>query len=235
MDSKRRKKRLERIQKEKRSKQIRAMILITVGAVIIVGILIWPSIAPVGEIIDPPERQYPMAISNTLGNPNAPVIIEEFSDFQCVHCLNFFNDTEEELITRFIETGEVYYIFRSFGEHLGAESLAAAEAMYCAGDQEMLWEYRDTLFANFSSGNSGGYSTKRLVAFAEHLGMEPEQFNSCLSSNKYRSRALLDQNDGKDQNVRGTPSFLINGKLISSGYSFESLELEINLALSGGG
>ena len=65
------------------------------------------------------------------------MIIEQFSDFQCIHCLNFYNETEAELVTRFVETGEVYYVFRSFGGFLGDESLAAAEAMYCAGDQEM--------------------------------------------------------------------------------------------------
>jgi predicted DsbA family dithiol-disulfide isomerase len=212
---------------------------VVVGLVLLVGIiggwlLKLVFIQPSGEIISPPERHYPLAMNNSLGDPHAPVVIEQFSDFQCSHCLNFYNETEEELITRFVETGKLYYVFRSFGDFLGSESLAAAEAMYCAGDQEMLWEYREMIFLNFSTSNSGGYSTNRLIAFAERSGMDTEEFSSCLKGNNYRSRAQLDKTDGIAQGVQGTPSFLINGKLITGGYSIENLELEINLALSAG-
>ncbi|MBI5354204.1 MAG: thioredoxin domain-containing protein [Chloroflexi bacterium] len=71
---------------------------------------------------------------NTIGDPNAPVHIIEYGDYQCPYCLEFWNESEALLIEEYVNTGKVYFEYRSFGAYLGPESGLAAEGSYCAGD-----------------------------------------------------------------------------------------------------
>ena len=82
-----------------------------------------------------------------MGNPDAPVKVEEFADFQCPSCGYFVTDTEPTIIKDYISTDKVYFEFHNLA-FLGNESIAAAEAAYCANDQGKFWEYYDKLFAS---------------------------------------------------------------------------------------
>ncbi|HEX9596708.1 MAG TPA: thioredoxin domain-containing protein, partial [Anaerolineales bacterium] len=104
------------------------------------------------------------------------------------------------------------FIYRTLGDWLGPASQVSAEAAYCARDQGKFWEYHDLLFAN--QGN-GSFSRDRLRAFAQALDLDEEAFSACLSGAKYRDQVQQDLADGLRAEVRGTPSFLINGKLVA--------------------
>jgi protein-disulfide isomerase len=181
-----------------------------------------PTSAPVAQPAD-----------NGLGNPNAPVKIVEYADYQCPYCANFWRETEQQLITNYVDKGKVYLVFRSFGPYLGPESGRAAQAAYCAGDQGKFWKYHDTLFAHQAAENSGAFADDKLMAFATVLGLNVEQFGGCLRSNKYESWVARDRSDGKEAGVDGTPTFVVNGKqLIVGAQPYDAFVTAIEAILS---
>lgn len=190
--------------------------IIVVGALLVAVALIYPNLKPIGEIVTREPGEHPMANDNAMGDPNAPIRIEEFSDFQCPYCARFHDETETQLVNTYVTDGTVYFVYRSFGDFIGAESKAAAEAAYCAGDQGKFWEYHDTLFANQTGENVGAFSDRRLQAFAEALSLDMGAFNSCFNSGKYSDRVNQDRIDGTAAGVTGTPAFVltytVNGK-----------------------
>lgn len=114
-----------------------------------------------------------------------------------------------------IQTGKVRLVFKDFPLN-GPDSVFAAEAAYCAEDQGKYWEYHDELYANWKGERTGWITTDSLNDFAKTVGLDLQQFNSCLSEHKYRNRVLDLEKFGKDIGVKATPTFLIfdNEKLI---------------------
>ena len=164
-----------------------------------------------------------------MGAPNAPVVIEEFSDFQCAYCRQFFLQTEKALIDQYIIPGKVYFIYRTLGDWLGPGSQLSAEAAYCAGDQEMFWEYHDALFTNQGQVE---FSPVNLLQLADTLGLDLNTFGSCVESYKYRDQVNKDRQDGISAGVRGTPSFLINDKLVVGAQPFSFFQQAIETAFN---
>ena len=213
--------------------------IIVVGALLVAVALIYPNLKPIGEIVTREPGEHPMANDNAMGDPNAPIRIEEFSDFQCPYCAKFHDETETQLINAYVPDGTIYFVYRSFGDFIGAESKAAAEAAYCAGDQDKFWEYHDMLFANQTGENVGAFTDRRLQAFAEALSLDMDAFNSCFNSGKYSDRVNQDRIDGTAAGVTGTPAFVlsysVNGekktRFISGAYPFSEYQTQIEEAL----
>jgi protein-disulfide isomerase len=231
--------------REKRLRQARlqriGMIgIIVVGALFVAAALIYPNLRPVGQVATTNSIERPMVDDNAMGDPNAPITITEYSDYQCPFCARFSDDTEEEIVNTYVEDGTVYFVYRSFGNFIGPESKAAAEAAYCAGDQNKYWEYHDILFANQTGENVGAYSDRRLKAFAEELSLDMGDFNDCFNSGKHSSRVDQDRVDGTAAGVTGTPAFVIsytvNGeektRFISGAYPFSEFQTQIEGALA---
>lgn len=171
---------------------------------------------------------------NGLGNPDAPVVIEEFSDFGCNHCADFALGAKKLIEDTYIETGQVYLVFHSVGGLLNAPStFQAAEAAYCAGDQDALWNFHDLIFANqvrlFS--NRTGDISKTMETFAEILELDVDQFNSCLADRKYKDLVASDELKARENDITGTPSFLINGVLYRGNQPFENFQQAIEQIL----
>ena len=213
--------------------------IIVVGALLVAAALIYPNLKPVGDIVTTDPGEHPMANDNAMGDPNAPIKIEEFSDFQCPYCARFHEETEWQLANSYVADGTVYLVYRSFGDFIGSESKAAAEAAYCAGDQDKFWDYHNILFANQTGENVGAYTDRRLGAFAEALSLDMDAFNDCFSSGKYSDRVNQDKVDGTAAGVTGTPAFSItytvNGeqkqRFIAGAYPFSEFQTQIEGAL----
>ena len=149
--------------------------------------------------------------SPILGDPSAPITIVEFGDYQCHQCFNWFHNTKPELTRDYIETGKVNLVFVDLA-FLGSDSPKAAQASYCAEDQEMYWDYHDLLYASQESTIDGGWAnSERLKAFAFSLGLDMELFESCLDSGKYSKRVQYNIQQAREHGVRGTPGFFIVG------------------------
>ncbi len=210
----------ERKRKEQVRKRAIFIIAIAVVALIIAAILIYPSLQPLPQItsITPNPVFHPQGLS--MGDPNAPVKVEEFADFQCPYCKEFDLNEEANFINTYVVTGKVYFTYTPFSfidQNVpgGNKSHAAAEAAYCASDQGKFWQYHDLLYANQTGENIGDFTDKRLAAYAQALGLNMSQFNSCYSSGKYKQQVIDDYNKAINDNITQTPSFLVNGTTIA--------------------
>ncbi|MDC0218263.1 DsbA family protein [Nitrosopumilus sp.] len=149
--------------------------------------------------------------SPILGNPDAPITIVEFGDYQCHQCHNWFVNTKPMIMRDYIETGKANLVFVDFA-FLGKDSPIAAQATYCADDQNMYWEYHGTLYTSQESKIDNGWAnTERLKAFAFSLNLDMELFNECLDSEKHLKRVKYNYDQAKENGIRGTPGFFIVG------------------------
>lgn len=227
---------------QKRQQRITTILIISGIALLVLAVLIAPSIqralTPIGEFAVPEFDERPMTQANTMGDPNAPVVIQEFSDFGCNHCASFSQTTSIDLAESYVSSGDVYFIYRSVGSLIGSNlSPIVAEAAYCAGDQGEFWPYHDMVFANQALlyGTSNIDIDEYMVAFAETLNLDLSEFESCYSGRKYRQQVVQDEIDARAAGVTGTPSFLINDQFISGNQPFSVFEeiIEDELSTSG--
>ncbi|MCS7197656.1 MAG: DsbA family protein [Candidatus Bipolaricaulota bacterium] len=148
-----------------------------------------------------------------MGDPNAPVTVYEYADYQCPACGYFVKQYKPRIDSDYIQTGKVRWIFKNFA-FLGPESVWAAEAAYCAAEQGGFWAYHDKLFANQRGENRGAFSKPNLVRFARELGLKVDDFQQCLESGRYREKIQNELREGQAQGINSTPSFLVNGQLV---------------------
>jgi protein-disulfide isomerase len=230
--SKREEIRAQRLQKQRKQ---RMATMVGTGVVILVVVLLigLPSVIdkyrPAGEFISITPMARPLAEGLAVGNPNAPVVIEVFADFQCSACKVFSQTTEEQLLaTDYIANGQVYYIFRQypFLDDRTAIKMSdqAANASMCAMEQGRFWDYHTMLFVNQNTSSAVAFSDRRLVAFADDLGLDVDIFNECFKANTYSGEIQADIDRGQAYGISGTPSIFLNGQRIGLGNSVPSYE-----------
>ena len=142
------------------------------------------------------------------GNPLAQITIIEFGDYQCTFCYKFHDSSLEIIKQEYLDTGKANLVFRDFPLN-GPDSVLAAEASHCAKDQGKFWEYHDELYQNWGGERTGWVNRDSLDRFAQTVGLNLEEFNSCLSSSKYRQQVINTYNFGQEIGIDATPSFLI--------------------------
>lgn len=229
MDRSARQARLDRRRGAERRGQMKWVFYIGIVAVVIAGMLIYAS-----RVRSAPERTYLQPNGLSLGDPNAPVQMVEYADFQCPHCYNVYLGAEDELIETYIDTGLVHFTYRPVG-FLGPESDSSAAAAFCAGEQNLFWPYHDTLFANFSHSNAGGYSESRLVSMADSVGLDVPAFEQCMADGTGLAGMQAAVDEARANGVNGTPAFIINGTLLGGSRTFEQLAEVIDAALAASG
>lgn len=146
--------------------------------------------------------------SPILGNPNAPITMVEFGDYQCTFCSKFFHETENSIITNYIKTGKVKVLFKDY-IILGQDSINAANAAHCANDQKLFWEYHSMLYNNWAGENTGWADLAHLHEFANTLGLDMDVFSTCMSDLKWNELVNLSSKDGQKLGVSGTPTFFV--------------------------
>ncbi|MDH5597211.1 MAG: DsbA family protein [Candidatus Peregrinibacteria bacterium] len=170
-----------------------------------------------------------------LGDPDAPVTIIEWSDYECPFCKRFVTQTLPQIKENYIETGKVKFIYRDFplGFHdpLATEQAMAAECAREQGGDEIYFAYHDLIFET-TRGNGRGMEKEGLYSFASELGLNESEFADCLDSEKYKDEVAKDMEDGESIGVRGTPAFLINGTMVSGAQPFAAFEQVIEAALN---
>jgi protein-disulfide isomerase len=151
-----------------------------------------------------------------LGDPNAPITVIEYGDYQCPFCHSFVQDTKPRIDAEYIKTGKVYFVYRDFplvDIHPGA--LLAAHVANCAADQGGFWPMHDRLFEgaaahDWSSGS--GEDFKTFLGYAQDLQLDVGKLQQCLNSNQQAAQIAADYRAGAERGVRSTPTFLINGQ-----------------------
>jgi len=143
-----------------------------------------------------------------MGSINAPITIVEWGDYQCTFCYKFHQNTLDIINEDFIKTGKVKIIFKDFPLN-GVDSKLAAEASYCAQDQEKYWKYHDELYKNWGGERTGWITRESLDKFAETVDLDLKKFNKCLDDHKYENKVDLLYEFGKEIGIDATPSFLV--------------------------
>ena len=166
-----------------------------------------------------------------LGNATAPVLIQEYGDFQCPSCGAFARSIEPQIRAAYIDAGLArlaWYDFAWFGQ----ESRDAANAARCAGDQGQFWEFHDTLFQNQAGENAGAFSKDRLKGFGDALGLEPTAFHACVDADRYGAAVQADFAEVRRNGFNGTPTFVIGDQRIVGAQPFEVFAAAIDAALA---
>lgn len=221
-------------EKRRRQRQQRRIITIAIvvgAALTITGLLIFPSLKPVGDFVTPDPNPRPFASGSTMGKADAPVVIEEFSDFNCHFCADFHATKLDRIVEEYVEPGTVRIVFHNYA-FLRQDSVTAAHASLCARDQDKFWEYADIMFANQAMATAEGYGSALLSAYAEAIGLDVPAFKSCMRSNDHRPEIQADLQLGSASGVASTPSFLVNGLLIVGSVSYEEFQTAIEAALA---
>ena len=122
-----------------------------------------------------------------------------------------------------MQNGSVRFGYIHFA-FLGEESFWAAEASECAAEQNLFWEYHDTLFANHGGENQGAFSADHLENFAQVLGLDMDAFRSCVADDRYTTVIEADLQLGQSLGVGSTPSFVINGQLYTGALDLGRLQ-----------
>lgn len=151
-------------------------------------------------------------IGHTLGDPDAPIAVVEFSDFGCPYCGRFAQTTMPELHRDFIDTGLVRwrYVPVVFGFPGGDVGAAAAECAARHGDTETFWRAHDLLYAR-QVVLRGGNARPQILDWMEEMGLDRDAVDACMDDPE--TMALLERNNQVAQQwmIRGTPTFLVNG------------------------
>jgi len=141
------------------------------------------------------------------GNPKAPVMIVEFSDYQCPYC-HQAELTINEVLAKYGD--KVSLAYRDFPlTAIHPQAMMAAEASRCALEQGKFWEYHDQLLT------VSKLEKDDLIGYARNLKLDDKQFESCLTSEKYKTDIEKDEQEGRKAGVNGTPGFFIDGLSLS--------------------
>jgi protein-disulfide isomerase len=153
------------------------------------------------------------------GEKDAPVIFVEYSDYQCPFCRKFTTETLPRIIKEYVDTGVVRFVFKDYPLEIHDAAVQAAVAAHCAGEQEMYYLYHDVLFEKAAERGTD-FSTENFIAWAESLNLNTESFASCLQDDQQVAKVLNSVAEAKGYGVQGTPSFLINGRLLKGPQPF---------------
>jgi len=178
--------------------------------------------AKVVVLLSPPRVEVGFDPARVRGNPKAKVMIVEFSDFQCPYC-GGVQATLQSVLAKHPDTVALAYRDMPMSK-IHPFARKAAEAARCAGEQGKFWEYHDLLFADQSKLDQDGLMDK-----ARTLKLDEQQFESCLSGEKFKGQIQQDSQDGMRAGVSGTPGFFINGIFMSGSQpesAFENLVQE---------
>ncbi len=146
-----------------------------------------------------------------LGDPDAPVVMVSFSEFQCPFCGSFARDTEPGLIDKYVEDGTLRIEWRDF-PYLGEESTTAALAGRAAALQGRFWQFHDALYAQKRPVNSGVLTEEYLASVARGAGLDAERLVEDMARPDLAEAVRKDFAEGQAIGVTGTPAFLINGQ-----------------------
>ncbi len=167
------------------------------------------------------QPKLPMKISADddpiIGNPDAPITIIEFTDFQCPFCARFHTQTLPLILEEYIEQGKVKLVVRDFPiQSIHPNAVAASVASECANEQGKFKEMHDILFDNQNqwSRQETGDALSLFSQYATEIQLEQETFDSCLTSGKYIEEIQKDLVDGQNYGISGTPGFFIGNDQI---------------------
>lgn len=175
-----------------------------------------------GDVLEPP----------TLGDPDAPVTIQAFEDFTCIHCRNFHMEVLPQIAAEYVEPGSAVFQRRDYpflDPEWSWNVANAARAVQVTQDDETFYEYTARLYEHF-----GNYSFEAIESEAEAVGADPATVRSAAEEGRYRSTLEADKERGSELDVQGTPTVFVNGSMVDS-YAYEVVSAAIDAELGAAG
>ena len=179
---------------------------------------------PVPVAMNPSQLSQVQGIS--IGQPNAPVEIFEFADFQCPGCGDFARFVAPVIKDRYVQGGQVRFVYYDFPlTSIHPNAFLAARAGRCANEQDKFWQYHDVLY-----GQQAGWSAERdpsddFVSYARQVpGLDQGKFRECLQSDRYAREISENIKLGESLGVNGTPTLFVNGKRLPNVPSARELD-----------
>ena len=182
---------------------------LALAALVVAGSLIALQLTTRSEaVVEPPVGE-----GRVLGDPNAPVTVVEYADFQCPVCKRAAADLLPQIEQEYVDQGLVKIEFRYF-PFLGQESWGAAQAAEAAAEQGKFWEYYAALYNAQGRENSGTFSYEKLLELARDIGLDVEQFDATLASNVNLEVVQADADAARDRGVNSTPTFFVGDEKV---------------------
>lgn len=152
------------------------------------------------------------------GKTNAPVLLVEFSDFQCPYSKMFYKQTFPQIDKDYIATGKVKFAYRDYPLAFHPQAKPAAIAAACAAKQNKYWQMFDKLMPATALDEAS------IQNYAKEIGLNPTSFSSCLKDEKIAQEVDKEMKEGEGFGVQGTPAFFINGRFVVGVYPFEAFK-----------
>lgn len=174
------------------------------------------------------------AINPTLdhleGNPNAKVVLVEYSDFQCPACA-LYAPAVKNLMSKYGQ--KVQLIYRSFPLPQHDKGDLAARVAESAGVQGKFWEMHDKLFGGQAlwAGKTESEAIQIFMSYADQIGLDKTKFSTDLNSAEIIALVQRSIQGGINSNVDATPTFFLNGKKLTNLSSYGDLETDVAAAI----
>jgi protein-disulfide isomerase len=186
---------------------------VSISVLIIVGVIvIFGSITLLSRFLAKPV-DYETSQGFMVGDPNAPVEVVAFSNYSCGYCKIFSETIEKDFISDFAETGKVNYRYVNLASS-NESSINAAEASYCAAEQNKFFEYKDYLYTYAAAAD--GFTLENFNKYAKSAGLDTESFEICMIEGDYDQAYLNDRAYAQSAGINATPTFLVNGQIVSA-------------------
>lgn len=218
-----RKRKAKRAQEQSKQQQTQTMAIGAIILAVVAAIVYFGFFAPGNEPLEATERHL---LDPVLGNPDAPITIEEWAAFGCSACKAFH---EQGVLDTILERypGQVKIVFRDFPVIIPSYDRAAAEVTQCALDQgnEQFWLLHDWMYTQAIQGRT---NQNQIIQAGGDLGLDISELRSCVESNIHESTVQFDLQRGYALNLNSTPSFVVNGqRMFSIQQVVETIESEI--------
>ena len=171
---------------------------------------------------------------HVIGSDSAPLEVVEFGDFECPACGQFANISEPDVRARLVNTGIIRFRFVDYPLDMHPNTRSAHMAAWCAGEQNKFWEMHDAIFA--AQDRWSGYATSRpnrvLSELAKGIGVNPEQYDGCMSTNKYAGQIQANVDVGIQQGVGSTPTFFIGNRKVTNALAYDTFKKHVDEVLA---
>lgn len=195
------------------------VVIVAAAGIVVAGLMAPP--APVANVVRPVE-----------GSATAPVTVAEYSDYQCDYCGRWARDVEATFRSTFIATGQVRFEWHDDAWE-GQESIDAANAARCAGDQGQFWAMHDLLYTSQgATPNTGAFTKDKLKALGATLGLDTTSFDACVDAGTYNRAVRADTTASTSAGFSGTPAFSVNGQQLMGYQTMDQLTAAIDAAAS---
>ncbi|GAA1467720.1 DsbA family protein [Nocardiopsis exhalans] len=200
-----------------------------------------PDTASVVDHIDAEQREWGQALARrtaddpmALGSADAPVVLVAYSDFACPYCATWAQETQPELVERYVDSGELRIEWREF-PYLGELSQTLSVGAVAAGEQDAFWEYQEAVFDRQDELKSASDPAGLLDEIVEELGLDAEKFQEDLEAERSGIAVGHDFVEGQQIGVSATPAFVINGDPVMGAQPLDVFVRSVDTALATAG